>query len=94
MMAALVASELAHGPTILFILALCVLFSALAGRWWTLGLPLAVAVTAIALTPLDWYYERTPEDVQAAVVFGAACGLVASCAVLLARHFLGPGGSR
>jgi hypothetical protein len=50
---------------------------------------LAVGFVAIALTPMDWYYERTPEDVQAAVVFGAACGLVAAGAVLLARHFIG-----
>jgi predicted PurR-regulated permease PerM len=85
----LVASEHTDGPTILVIIALCVLFSALVGRWWTLGLPLAVGVLAIALTPMDWYYERTPEDVQAAVVFGAACGLVAAGAVLLARHFIG-----
>ena len=88
-MSTLVASELAHGPTILGILALCVLFSTFVGRWWTLGLPLAVAGVAIALTPIDSYYEHTPEDIQAALVFGAAFGLVASAAVLLARHFLG-----
>jgi drug/metabolite transporter (DMT)-like permease len=88
-MSALVASEFAHGPTILVILALCVLFSTVVGRWWTLGLPLAVAGVAIALTPIDWYYEHTPEDVQAALVVGAACGLVASSAALLTRRFLG-----
>jgi hypothetical protein len=85
----LVASEFADGPTILLIIASCVAFSALVGRWWTLGLPLAVAGVAIVLTPMDWYYERTPEEVQAAVFFGAACGLLASGAVLLARHFIG-----
>ena len=90
----MVASEFAHGPTILLILALCVLFSALVGRWWALVLPVAVAAVALALTPIDWYYEHTPEDVQAAIVFGAVCGLVASGAVLLARHVLGSWRSR
>jgi hypothetical protein len=73
------------------ILALCLLFSTFVGRWWTLALPLAVAGVAIARTPIDWYYEHTPEDIQAALVYGAACGLVAPGAVLLARHFLGSG---
>jgi hypothetical protein len=42
-----------------------------------------------ALAPLDSFYERTPEDIQAGVVFGAAYGLVLAAVALLVRHSLG-----
>ena len=86
---ALVASELAHAPTILTVMSLCALLSALVGRWWTLAVPVALAGVVLAVTPIDWYYERTPEDVQARVLFGAAYGLVLAAAALLARHCIG-----
>jgi len=83
-----VTSELAHAPTILIVMSLCALFSALVGRWWTLALPVVLAGAVFAATPIGSYYERTPENVQAGVVFGAAYGLVLAAAVLLARHYV------
>jgi hypothetical protein len=85
---ALVASESAHTPTILTVACLCVLFSALVGRWWTLALPLVLAGAVFALTSSEGYYERIPEDVQAAVWFGATYGLVLATAALLVRHYI------
>jgi hypothetical protein len=85
---ALVASEYAHAPTILAVMCLCAFFSALVGRWWTLALPVVLAAAVFATMPMESYYERAPEDVQAGVLFGAACGLVLAAA-LLARHYIG-----
>jgi drug/metabolite transporter (DMT)-like permease len=90
----LVASEFADGPTILTIMSLCVLFAALVGRWWTLVLPVVFVGAALAVMPIDWYYERTPEDVQAGVVFGAAGGLFLASVTLLARRYIGRRRSR
>jgi hypothetical protein len=84
----LVASELAHAPTILAVMCVCALFSALVGRWWTLALPVVLVGAVFALEPLDSFYERTPEDIQAGVVFGAAYGLVLAAVALLVRHYL------
>ena len=80
------ASEYAHGPTILATLALCVLFAALIGRWWTLILPVALIVAVLSAAFSSWYYERVPEDVQAGIALGAFCGLVLGAVVLLARR--------
>jgi hypothetical protein len=85
----LVASELAHAPTILAVMCLCALFSALVGRWGTLALPVVLVGAVFALAPLVSFYERTPEDIQAGVVFGAAYGLVLAAVALLVRHYLG-----
>jgi hypothetical protein len=85
---AIVASELAHAPTIVAVIFVCVVFSAAVGRWWTLALPLVLACAVFALMPVDRFYERTPEDVQTAVVFGAMYGLVLGTAVLLVRHYV------
>jgi ABC-type glycerol-3-phosphate transport system permease component len=63
----LVASELALAPTILAVMCLCALSSALVGRWWTLALPVVLVGAVFALAPLDSFYERTPEDVQGAL---------------------------
>lgn len=87
---ALVASEYAHAPTILTVMCVCVLFSALVGRWWTLALPVVLAGAVFALMPIEAYYERTPEDVQAGVVFGATYGLVLAAAALLVKHYIEP----
>jgi predicted membrane protein len=84
-----VASELAHAPTILAVMCLCALFSTLVERWWTLALPVVLVGAVFALAPLDSFYERTPEDIQAGVVFGAAYGLVLAAVALLVRHYLG-----
>lgn len=89
MVYALVASEYAHAPTILAVICLCVLFSAVVGRWWTLALPVGFACAVFALMPIEPYYERTPEDVQAGVLFGAMYGLVLAAAALLVRHYIG-----
>jgi predicted membrane protein len=86
---ALVASEYAHAPTILTVICLCVLFSAVVGRWWTLALPVVLAGAVFALMPIDSYYERTPEDVQAGVLFGAVWGLALAAAALLVRQYIG-----
>lgn len=85
----LVASEYAHSPTILAVICLCVLFSALVGRWWTLALPVVLAGAVLALMPIKSYYERTPEDVQAGVLFGATYGLVFAAVALFVRHYIG-----
>jgi hypothetical protein len=87
---ALVASEYAHTPTILTVVCLCVLFSALVGRWWTLALPVVLAGAVLLLTQVEALYERIPEDVQAGIWFGAAFGTVLAAAVLLVRHYIGP----
>jgi K+-sensing histidine kinase KdpD len=85
---AIVASELAHAPTIVAVIFVCVVFSAAVGRLWTLALPLVLACAVFALMPVDRFYERTPENVQAAVVFGAMYGLGLGTAVLLVRHYV------
>jgi hypothetical protein len=54
-----------------------------------LALPVVLVGAVFALAPLDSFYERTPEDVQAGVVFGAASGLVLAAAGLLVRRYLG-----
>ena len=59
------------------------------GRWWTLALPVLLAGAVFALMPVESYYERTPEDVQAGVFFGAMWGLALAAAALLVRHYIG-----
>jgi hypothetical protein len=83
---ALIASEYAHGPTILLVLAGCVLLSALVGRWWTLAVPVVVAAAVFALSLDNDLYARVPEDIQAAVVFGATYGLALGAVALLVRR--------
>lgn len=83
---ALIASEYAHGPTILLVLAGCVVVSVLVGRWWTLGLPVSLAAAVFALSLNNGLYARVPEEIQAAVVFGAAYGLVLAAIALLVRR--------
>jgi hypothetical protein len=86
---ALVASEYAHTPTILTVACLCVLFSVLVGRWWTLALPVVLAGAVLSLTQVEALYERIPEDVQAGVWFGATFGIVLAAVALLVRHYSG-----
>ena len=89
MVYALVASEYAHTPTILTVACLCVLFSALVGRWWTLALPVVLAGAVLSLTQVEAFYERIPEDVQAGVWFGATFGIVLAAVALLVSHSIG-----
>ena len=86
MTCAVVASEYADATSILVVVCLSVLFSLLVDRWWTLALPLVVGGAVIALSSIDSCYERTPEDFQAGLLFGAAYGLVLAAAVLLVRR--------
>jgi hypothetical protein len=85
-MPALVASEYAHGPTILVTLGLCVLIAALVGRWWALLVPVGLIAAVLGFGFIDWYYERVPEDIQAGVVFGASVGLVLGAVALTVRR--------
>lgn len=82
-----VASEYANAGMIFSIVCLCVAFSAIVGRWWTLVLPVALAAAVFALSLVDAFYERTPEDMQAAVVFGATYGLALPAVALALRRF-------
>jgi hypothetical protein len=86
---ALVASEYAHTPTILAVACLCVLFSALVGRWLTLALPAVLAGAVLSLTQVEAFYERIPEEIQAGVWFGATLGIVLAAAALLVSHSIG-----
>jgi uncharacterized membrane protein YhhN len=79
----------ANAPTMLAVTGLCVLFSAVVARWWTLALPVVIAGAVLALMPIDAYYERTPEDIQAGILFGAVYGLIIAAAALLVRHYIG-----
>jgi hypothetical protein len=87
---ALVASEYAHGLTMLTVMGLCGVLSALVGRWWTLAVPFALAAGVVAAASIDWYYQRAPEDLQAGAFFGAAHGLVLAATALLVRRYVGP----
>jgi hypothetical protein len=84
----IVASEYADTGAFLAVVCVCVVFSAVVGRCWTLALPAAVAAAVFALASIDAFYERTPEDVQAAVVFGAVYGLVLAVVALALCHFV------
>jgi hypothetical protein len=84
----LLASEYAHGPTIVLVMAACVLVAATIGRWWTLAVPVAVAAGVFALSLDDRLYSRVAEDVQAAIVFGATYGLILGAVALFLRWAL------
>ena len=86
---ALVASELAHAPTIVTVMSLCALFSALVGRWWTLAVPLVLAGVVLAVTPIDWYYERSPRMCKQASSSAPCTDFVLATAALLGRHYIG-----
>jgi urea transporter len=79
----------ASGSTAVVVIVVCVVFSALAGRWWTLALPVALAFGSFALAQIDWYYERTPEDVQAGLFVGAGYAVVLAALALAIRHRFG-----
>jgi hypothetical protein len=83
-----VASEYADTGVGLTVVCICVAFSAVVGRWWTLVLPVALGAAIFGLASIDAFYERTPEDVQAAVLFGAVYGLGLAAAALLVRHIV------
>jgi hypothetical protein len=88
MVVALLASEYAHGPTILATFAACAVIPAVVGRPWTLLLPVALIVVVLAAGLSSWIYERVPEDIQAGIFIGAAFGLVAGVLALLTRHWI------
>jgi hypothetical protein len=83
-----VASEFADAQAVLWVVCICVGFSVIVGRWWTLALPVVLAAAVFALMSIDAFYERTPEDVQAGVLFGAVYGLGLAATALLVRHIV------
>jgi hypothetical protein len=68
-----VASEYADGQAFLWVVCICIGFSVIVGRSWTLALPVVLAA---------------PEDVQAGVLFGAVYGLGLAATALLVRHIV------
>jgi hypothetical protein len=86
----------AQGPTVVGTLLVCVVFSAVVGRWWALLLPAVLGIGVLALAQIDWYYARVPEDIQAGVFTGAMSGLLAAIGAVTLRQRLrrGRGGNR
>jgi len=58
------------------------------GRWRALALPSLVVLAAVAITSIDWTYERVSEEHQHALFAGGVLGVVTAVAGVLTRRLI------